>query len=115
MNSLRRSLLIGALSILLPVGASLAQDRGSWDGTWAGTLGGIKPSPIAIAIAKDKVVSYSLGGAPFDVQYSQVTPTTVSFGDRDHYFMKLTKTSDTTAAGKIHGRIGYGSVSLTRQ
>jgi len=116
MTYLRRSLLIGALSaLLLPAEGSFAQDQGSWNGTWAGMLGRINPSPIAISIAKDKVVGYSLGGAPFDIEYSQVTPSTVSFGDRDHYFMTMTRTGDTTAAGKIHGRIGDGSVSLTKQ
>ena len=70
---------------------------------------------IAVKIADGKVVSYAIEGAAFDVQYSAVTPTSVSFGDWDHYAVKLTRTSDTTAWELARGRDGYGSASLTKQ
>jgi hypothetical protein len=110
----RRFLLIAIpLALLIPTAASQAASNGSWDGTWAGLLHNM--SPISITIAQDKVVSYTVKGTPFDIQYSKVTPTGVSFGDRDHYYMKITKTSDTTASAVVHGRLGYGSASLTKQ
>jgi hypothetical protein len=116
MTIVRRFLFLALLPMLLLLGqAARAGTQWSWDGTWTGAVGRIEPSPISISIVQDKVVSYTLGGAPFDIQYSRVTPTSVSFGDRDHYFMKLRKTSDRTASGKVHGRIGYGVFSLTRQ
>jgi hypothetical protein len=110
----RRFLLIAVpLAFLNPAGVSWAQEKSAWNGTWTGLLGNI--SPIAVTIADDKVVSYTTGGAAFDIQYSEVTPTKVSFGDRDHYFMKLVKTGDTTALARVHGRLGYGSASLAKQ
>ena len=101
------------LALLISAGATPAQEKGAWDGTWTGLLR--NAAPIAVTIAGDKVVSYTIQGAPFDIQYSEVTPTKVSFGDRDHYFMKLTKTGETTAAAIVHGRLGYGSASLAKQ
>jgi hypothetical protein len=110
----RRFLLVAVpLAFLMPGGASQAEEKNAWDGTWTGLLGNV--SPIAVTIADDKVVSYTIRGAPFDIQYSKVTPTKVSFGDRDHYAMHLTKTGDTTASARVHGRLGYGSASLSRQ
>jgi hypothetical protein len=110
----RRFLLIAVpFAFLVPADASLAQEKSAWNGTWTGLLG--NTSPIAVTIADDKVVSYTIRGAAFDIQYSQVTPTKVSFGDRDHYFMKLTKTGDTTASARVHGRLGYGSAALAKQ
>jgi len=113
----RRSLLIAVLpALLIPSAAAWAQNA-SWDGTWTGALGGLagETSPISITIAGDKVASYTVRGAPFNIQYSKVTPTTVSFGDRDHYAVKLTKTSDTTASARAHGRNGYAHALLTKQ
>ena len=101
-------------ALLLFSAPALAQSVQSWNGVWAGAQGG-QAAPIVVSITDGKVVSYTLKGSPFDIQYSSVTPTAVSFGDRDHYFVKLKKTSDTTASGKIHGRLGVGAMSLTKQ
>jgi hypothetical protein len=114
MTIARRSLLIAfSLALLLPTAATPATPNGSWDGAWAGMLHNM--SPITVTIAQDKVVSYAVKGVPFDIQYSKVTPKVVSFGDRDHYFMKITRTGDTTASAVVHGRLGYGSASLIKQ
>ena len=110
----RRFILIAIqLALLIPVAAAAAAANGSWDGAWTGMLHNM--SPITITIAQDKVVSYAVKGVPFDIQYSKVTPTVVSFGDRDHYFMKITRTGDATASALVHGRLGYGSASLVKQ
>lgn len=110
----RRSLLIAIpLALLVSTTASQAGGNGSWDGNWTGTLN--EKTTIAVKIADGKVVSYAIEGAAFDVQYSAVTPTSVSFGDWDHYAVKLTRTSDTTAWELARGRDGYGSASLTKQ
>jgi hypothetical protein len=110
----RRFLLIAVpLALFVSATASRAEEKGAWDGTWTGLLGNV--SPIAVTIESGKVVSYTIRGAAFDIQYSNVTPSKVSFGDRDHYFMKLTKTGDATATARVHGRLGYGSASLARQ
>ncbi|HXW19883.1 MAG TPA: hypothetical protein VEK35_05210 [Roseiarcus sp.] len=114
MTIVRRILLVALLTTPLQ-GVAYAERQSSWDGVWTGAVGKIDPSPISISIANDKVVSYTIGGAPLDIEYSRVTPTSISFGDHDHYFMKLKRTSDTTASGRVHGRIGYGLVSLTKQ
>jgi hypothetical protein len=60
------------------------------------------------------VVSFIEKGTPFDVQFTEVTPTTLMFGDPKHYAMKLTKTGDSTASAKIQGRHGVGIGSLTK-
>jgi hypothetical protein len=110
----RRFLLIAIpLALLIPAAAAAAAANGSWDGAWTGMLHNM--SPITVTIAQDKVVSYAVKGVPFDIQYSKVTPKVVSFGDRDHYFMKITRTGDTTASAVVHGRLGYGSASLVKQ
>ena len=70
---------------------------------------------IQIAIVDGKVISYTLQGASFAVTYSNVTATVVSFGDRDHYFVKLKRTGETTAAGHFHDRAGAGAVTLTKE
>src|ERR1700753_2261401 len=100
-----------ALAPLLFAPSAFAQSEKSWDGVWTGVQGK-QPAPIQVSIADGKVVSYTLHGSPFDIQYSSVTPSTVSFGDRDHYFVRLKRTGDTTAMGKIHGRIGTGALKL---
>lgn len=61
------------------------------------------------------MISYTVRGAPFAIRYSKVTPMKVSFGDRDHHNVKLTKISDTTASARAHGRIGYAHAALTKQ
>jgi hypothetical protein len=101
------------IAFAVPAIAGDGQNNGAWDGTWTGLLN--NRAPIAIAIQGDKVVSYAIEGAPFDIRYSKVTPTSVSFGDRDHYAVKLTKTSETTAAEIAHGRLGFGKATLTKQ
>jgi hypothetical protein len=101
-------------ALLLFSAPALAQSVQSWNGVWAGVQGA-QAAPILVSIADGKVVSYTLKGSPFEIQYSSVTPATVSFGDHDHYFVKLRRTGDTTASGKIHGRLGVGALSLTKQ
>ena len=103
----RRFLLIAiSLAFSIPVGAAQAAEKATWNGTWVGLLGNM--SPIAVTIANDKVVSYTIRGAPFDVQYSNVTPTKVSFGDRDHYSMQLVRTGDSTAAARFTADLATG-------
>jgi hypothetical protein len=108
-------LLAAALPVLL-IGAapSYASDVASWDGTWNGKLGRTKPWPISLTISQGKVVKFTEDGAPFDVEFSKVTPTHVIFGDRIHYTMKIMKTGETTATGKVHGRHGFGPAVLTK-
>jgi Rieske Fe-S protein len=116
MSTLRFSLAAALLSLAVVAGAaSYGQSASPWDGTWTGMQGRIDPGPIAISIAHGQVVSYTLRGSPFQIQYSSVTPTSVSFGDRDHYFVKLEKTGDATASGRVHGRLGEGNFQITRQ
>jgi hypothetical protein len=111
----RRLLPISILSaILFSPQAGLAGDADLWDGTWSGTLGRTNPWPISVSISHGKVVTFIEKGAPFDVQYSKVTAESVMFGDQRHYSMKLTKTGDTTAAVKVHGRHGVGTGVLTK-
>jgi hypothetical protein len=112
----RSSLAAALLSLAAVAGApSYGQSASIWDGTWTGMQGRVDPGPIAISIAHGQVVSYTIRGAPFRIEYSNVTPTSVSFGDADHYFVKLEKTGDTTASGKIRGRLGEGHFRITRQ
>ncbi len=113
----RRSLLFAVLpALFISAQAARAQDA-SWDGTWTGALSGLagKSAPISVTIAGGKVTTYTVRGAPFDIQYSNVTPTKVSFGDRDHYGVKLFRVSDTTATARTHGRMGYSHATLTRR
>jgi hypothetical protein len=101
--------------LLAVVGPASAADgqNGAWEGTWIGLMN--DKAPISVAIQGDKVVSYAIEGAPFIIRYSKITPTSVSFGDRDHYAVQLTKISDTTAAEVAHGRLGFGKATLTKQ
>jgi len=99
---------------LLSAQASWGADASSWDGTWNGSLGKVKPWPISVSIANGKVVSFTEEGVPFDVQYTKITQDVVFFGDQAHYSMKLIKTGDTTASAKVHGRHGVGTGSLTK-
>lgn len=112
----RRLLPIALLpALLFASGLACAQSAPSWDGLWTGVEGNIASAPIQIAIVDGKVISYTLNGAPFSVQYSNVTPTAVSFGDHDHYFVKLKRTGETTAAGHVHDRAGVGALNLTKE
>jgi|ERR1700722_18211953 hypothetical protein len=101
------------LGLVVPAAASRAAADGSWDGAWRGSLQHL--SDLALTVANDKVVSYTIGGAPVAVSYTKVTPTSLSFGDRDHFSMKLTRTSDTTASASAHGRNGYGSGTFKKE
>ena len=115
MTVIQRFALVALASLPLLVPPAFAQGEKSWDGVWSGVQGKGHAAPIQLSITDGKVVSYTLEGSPFQVQYSSITPTTVSFGDRDHCFVRLKRTGDTTAMGKIHGRIGTGALMLTRQ
>lgn len=112
----RRLLPIALLpGLLFASGFARAQQAPSWDGIWTGVEGKIASAPIQIAIVDGKVISYTLQGAPFAVAYSNVTSTTLSFGDHDHYFVKLKRTGETTAAGHFHDRAGASAVALTKE
>lgn len=111
----RRVLLAAILpAMLIFAQPSRADDAATWDGTWNGMLGKVKPWPISITIAQGKVVNFMENGAAFDVKFTKITPTTVLFGDEDHYSMKLIKTGDTTASARVHGRHGFGHGSITK-
>jgi len=111
-----RRLLLMAIVPALMMSAQIAraEDSGSWDGTWSGSLGKSNPWPISVTIAQGKVVSYTEKGAAFDVNYTKTSPTVIYFGDHKNYSMKLTKTGEATAQARIHGRMGYGVGSLTK-
>jgi hypothetical protein len=113
----RRLLLIAIVPMLLAAAPAVRAQSASWDGAWKGAMGRLpgEASPISVTIAGGKVTSYMVRGAPFDIQYSNVTPTAAAFGDRDHYGATLTRTSNTTAQLIVHGRIGVGRASLTKQ
>jgi hypothetical protein len=102
-----------SLALLSPAAALQAAPDSQWDGVWKGSLEHV--SQLTLTIANGKVVSYAIAGAPVAVQYSKSTPTTFSFGDHDHFSMILTRTSETTAAAKAHGRNGFGAGVFTRQ
>ena len=102
-------------AILFSAQASRGQDAASWDGTWNGTLGKNHPWPISVSIANGKVVGFTERGASFDVRFAKVTPTSVVFGDKANYTVTLTKTGDTTASAKVHGRHGSGTALLTKR
>jgi len=101
-------------AMLFSAQPSWAQDAAPWDGTWNGTFGKNHPWPISVSIADGKVVGFTEKGVSFDVRFAKVTPTSVVFGDRANYTVTLTKTGDTTASAKVHGRRGSGTASLTK-
>jgi hypothetical protein len=113
---LNRNVLIAAIvpALLMSAQISRADDAGVWNGTWNGTLGKTKPWPITVTVDQGKVVNFTENGATFDVKYTNITPTILSFGDPLHYSMKLIKTGDTTANVKIQGRHGVGTGALTK-
>jgi hypothetical protein len=101
------------LAILVPLPAQ-AGSANPWDGTWSGVLN--KSDPVSVTIADGKVVAYSIRGAtPYPIQFSRVTYTTVSFGDRTNYNVRIVKVGDKVASGFAHSPIGDGSASLTKQ
>jgi hypothetical protein len=103
-------------SILLASAPSVrAESAASWDGTWVGSEGRRLVWPISISVAEGKVVTYTLRGVAFPVRFSEVTPTKISFGDRDHYLITLRKTGDRTASGQARGRRGEGPVSINKE
>ena len=104
-----------AAALVFFTAPAFAQDEKSWDGLWAGVQGKAHAAPIELSVTEGKVVSYTLNGAAYNVKYSQTTPTTIAFGDRNNYIVKLKRTSDTTAAGHIRSRMGVGEVELTKQ
>ena len=111
----RRFLRVAMLTAaLFSAQASRAQEAGSWDGAWNGTLGKNHPWPISISIANGKVVGFTEKGAAFDIQFTKVSPTSVIFGDKANYTVTLTKTGDTTASAKVRGRRGSGTALLTK-
>jgi hypothetical protein len=111
-----RSLLLATIlpAMLMSAHPSLGAGASSWEGAWKGMLGKAHPWPISITISNGKVVSFSEGGASFDIRYTKITPTAVSFGDQRHYSIKLTKTGDATASARVYGRLGYETGSLTK-
>jgi hypothetical protein len=110
----RRFLLVAVpLALVVSYAASGATPNGSWDGAWTGSLEHV--SALSLRVANDKVVSYAIAGAPVAVHYSQATPTTLSFGDRDHFSVTLTRTGATTASAKAHGRNGFGAGVFIKQ
>jgi hypothetical protein len=110
----RRFLLVAVpLALVVSFASSQGAPSGSWDGAWTGSLEHV--SALSLKIANDKVVSYAIAGAPVAVRYTKATPTTLSFGDRDHFSVTLTRTGATTASAKAHGRSGFGSGLFTKQ
>jgi hypothetical protein len=101
-----------SLALLVP-SASLAGSA-SWDGTWSGMLN--KSEPVSVTIAGGKVVGYSIRGvAPYGIEFSSVSRTTVSFGDRANYNVKITKKGEKSAQGFAHGPMGDGVAFLTKE
>jgi hypothetical protein len=110
----RRFLLVAVpLALVVSLTASRATPNGAWDGAWTGSFEHV--SSLSLIIANGKVVSYSVAGAPVAVRYTTTTPTTLSFGDRDHFSVTLTRTGDARASAKAHGRNGFGSGVFIRQ
>jgi hypothetical protein len=109
----RRRLVLAAVlpAIFASVHASRGAEAGSWDGTWKGMLGETPAWPISITISQGNVVSFSEKGVPVNIRYAKITPSTVYFGDKDHYSTKLTKTGDATASVRVHGRHGFATGS----
>ena len=105
------------LSIVIPLAILVplpAQAGSAWDGTWSGVVN--KSDPVSVTISNGKVVGYSIRGvAPYPIEFSRVTYSTVSFGDRTNYNVRIIKIGDKVASGFAHSPIGDGSASLTKQ
>ena len=109
-----RGLFLAAVPLLFVQSAAVrAAGPTPWDGVWTGQFN--KQRSVALTISGGKVVSYVVAGTPIAFDYSRVTPTNISFGDRDHYAVKIERLSDTTAAETAHGRHGYGKFTLIRR
>ena len=100
-----------SLALLIP-SASLAAS--AWDGTWSGMLN--KSEPVSVTIVGGKVVRYKIRGfSPYGIEFSSVSRTTVAFGDRANYNVKITKKGEKSAQGFAHGPMGDGVASLTKE
>jgi hypothetical protein len=85
-----------------------------WDGTWSGSLK--TGDAVSVTISDGKVIAYAFrGAAPYGIEYSRVTTSTVAFGDRRNYSVKLFRRNERTAFGTAHSPFGDGFASLTRQ
>ena len=105
--------IIAPLALIVP-SASRAASTHYWDGTWSGMLNNIEP--VSVTIAGGKVVGYSIRGvAPYGIEFSSVSRTTVSFGDRANYNVKITKKGEKSAQGFAHGPMGDGVAFLTKE
>jgi len=103
-----------AVSLALFVPSASLAGSASWDGTWSGMLN--KSEPVSVTIAGGKVVGYSIRGvAPYGIEFSSVSRTTVSFGDRANYNVKITKKGEKSAQGFAHGPMGDGVAFLTKE
>jgi len=110
--ALRSFVIAASLALLMSANGARA-DGSSWDGAWKGLLR--DKEDIAVVIAKDKVIDFTIMGTPLPVAYVDFTPTSVSFGDREHYSLTLTKAGETTASAIYHGMHGYSKAALIRQ
>jgi hypothetical protein len=106
------TLSIGVSLALLAPSASFAGS--AWDGTWSGMLN--KSEPVSVTIAGGKVVGYKIRGfSPYGIEFSSVSRTTVAFGDKTNYNVKITKKGDKSAQGFAHGPMGDGVAFLTKE
>jgi hypothetical protein len=86
----------------------------SWDGTWSGSWGGSASEATTITIVRNKVVSYTYQGASTAVSASNVTATTVTYGENGVRVV-LTRTGPKTAGASLHSSQGDTTAVLTRQ
>jgi hypothetical protein len=84
----------------------------SWNGVWSGKWGGQEAT--SITIANNKVVSYQYQGVSTPVANSNVTRTTVTYGDNG-VTVVLTRTGAKTASASLHSPQGDATAELTRQ
>ncbi len=107
------------LAIILPIAfvvstqTARAAENWSWNGVWKGKLG--NSSTISVTIQHDEVTNCLFRGAPVAIDYSKLSPQSVSFGDRDHYNMTLKKAGDASALAVYHGRSGFIKTALAKQ
>ena len=111
---LKSTLLIAAIVMATLPAPAQAASVNAWDGTWSGVLN--KTDTVSVMITDGKVVAYSIrGAAPYPIQFSNVTYSTVSFGDLANYNVRITKKGAKLASGFAHSPLGDGSASLTKQ
>jgi hypothetical protein len=113
MSAARRFVMVAAAFAFLAPAASRAAQNGSWDGVWTGSLEHVRS--LSLTVAHNKVVAYAIAGTPVAIQYSKATPTTLAFGDHDHFGVVLTRTGGATALAQAHGRNGDASGVFTKQ